>query len=602
MKAIRVYQNGTVENVVGVPGKGTSLTILDTAHGNLINHAEINKDENGVLGTSNDVEVDINPSGDITGFITAGLDISPIDCPPRRDGQDQGCKRVGGHISKISPNLSGVVWNTRFNNFHGGVGPYAGSVTTDLGEAVILTECWGLQKVLDSGSNRLGWVAACGQGIENCDSVGGSTATKCNADKRKDWRGTPVAVHNNGTMDWYRMDNFNGNPVLSSAFEYAVTYPGGISMVSDETMGFGVANYKFPTNSPTTTQPPSTTGPPSSGDSSGDHSGDHSGDSSGGSSGDSSGDSATTTPVHSTTTPPRTTTTNGSTSETTTNNPTVSSTTSTTGTSMNTSTARPTGNTPTTTSMQTSSHHSSTMQSTTHTSGHSTSGSISTTSFTGSSTAPQSTSGSQSTSPQSTSGPSSTTPLSSSTSTTVNHSSTTSFTGSTTTASIQTSRPSNFSSTVSTTKSFSSTTTAHTSQTEHTSPGASTPTSTTSQASTTPQSTTVQSTTTTAFDAQSVCAGFNDDNIYWVGNSAKHQMRSADSRLMMINLLDRKIGWDEKIREGKYTGFGIFARKYCGGDFIQKVQDGLVTFGLYDTVENMNLGNGTFLRDDGSQG
>ena len=79
-------------------------------------------------------------------------------------------------------------------------------------------------------------------------------------------------------------------------------------------------------------------------------------------------------------------------------------------------------------------------------------------------------------------------------------------------------------------------------------------------------------------------------------------MRSADSRLMMINLLDRKIGWDEKIREGKYTGFGIFARKYCGGDFIQKVQDGLVTFGLYDTVENMNLGNGTFLRDDGSQG
>ena len=125
------------------------------------------------IGTSNDIEVAFE--GDtVTGFVTTGLDFSPIACP---DGGSD-CKRVGGHISKFSPDLETTLWNTRFNNFAGGVGSYA-SVTgrakfsdeffkfdsdTDLGEALILTECWGLTQV--NGQ----FIAACGQGIEGCDS------------------------------------------------------------------------------------------------------------------------------------------------------------------------------------------------------------------------------------------------------------------------------------------------------------------------------------------------------------------------------------------------------------------------------------------------
>ena len=64
----------------------------------------------------------------VTGFVTTGLDFSQMPCP---DGGSE-CKRVGGHISKFSPDLQTTLWNTRFNNFGGGVGKYA-SVTGKTG-------------------------------------------------------------------------------------------------------------------------------------------------------------------------------------------------------------------------------------------------------------------------------------------------------------------------------------------------------------------------------------------------------------------------------------------------------------------------------------
>ena len=83
----------------------------------------IDDQETGGIGTSNDIEVAFD--GDtVTGFVTTGLDFSQMPCPD--SGSE--CKRVGGHISKFSADLESTVWNTRFNNFAGGVGKYA-SVT-----------------------------------------------------------------------------------------------------------------------------------------------------------------------------------------------------------------------------------------------------------------------------------------------------------------------------------------------------------------------------------------------------------------------------------------------------------------------------------------
>lgn len=260
MKAIRTYMNGTEEMVVGVPGVRTALSILNTANGDLINYRDIDNTWSAGLGTSNDVEVDINKNGVVTGFITTGLDFRPMDCPPSREGNDDGCERIGGHISKISPDLSSIVWNTRFNNFDGGIGSFSGLTAASLGDAVVLTECWGIQRALDAQGNGVGWISACGQGIEHCDKFSGAVGQMCENDPRRNWRGTSVGVRPNGSINFYRMDSFVGDePVLSSAFEYAVSYPGGVAMLGDETMGFGVANYKFDRQVSTTAAPTTTT-------------------------------------------------------------------------------------------------------------------------------------------------------------------------------------------------------------------------------------------------------------------------------------------------------------------------------------------------------
>ena len=241
MKSIRVYTDNGVEKVVGVPGKRTAIAIAKESDGASLQFADIDNAAANGVGTANDIEV-VKEGDRVLGFVTTGLDFSAIDCP---DGGEN-CSRIGGAISKFTADLnSEPIWNTRFNNFAGGVDAYASVTDEDLGEALILTECWGLMQY-----DGL-FIASCGQGIEGCASFTGSVATACNADPRINWRGTTVAVDgSNGAMQFYRTDNLNdqSSPVGSSAFEYIVPYPNrnGFVQVSDETAGFGYATYKFP--------------------------------------------------------------------------------------------------------------------------------------------------------------------------------------------------------------------------------------------------------------------------------------------------------------------------------------------------------------------
>ena len=116
---------------------------------------------------------------------------------------NKACATIEGHISKWKPDLSGMEWQTSFNDFTGGVGVYDG--LTYFGKTMVLTECWGLAKIPG------GYAAACGQGIEGCQvgQLAQSLVDQCKTDPRSNWRGAAVAVGNDGKMDWYRLDNWD---------------------------------------------------------------------------------------------------------------------------------------------------------------------------------------------------------------------------------------------------------------------------------------------------------------------------------------------------------------------------------------------------------
>ena len=131
------------------------------------------------------------------------------------------CATIEGHISKWKPDLSGMEWQTSFNDFTGGVGVYDG--LTYFGKTMVLTECWGLAKIPG------GYAAACGQGIEGCQvgQLAQSLVDQCKTDPRSNWRGAAVAVGNDGKMDWYRLDNWDDKvgQTASSAYEW-ISYNG----------------------------------------------------------------------------------------------------------------------------------------------------------------------------------------------------------------------------------------------------------------------------------------------------------------------------------------------------------------------------------------
>ena len=74
---------------------------------------------------------------------------------------------------------------------------------------MVYTECFGIQKVKDAGGSHVGYVAACGSGIEdNCGGIDTHLQAQCLADVRRSWRAVTIRSDLDGNIVWYTMDNF----------------------------------------------------------------------------------------------------------------------------------------------------------------------------------------------------------------------------------------------------------------------------------------------------------------------------------------------------------------------------------------------------------
>merc|ERR1719394_541471 len=188
IKSMRTYKENGIEKVVGI-AKGTSFIVLNVSDGSLDKYANPTPNSNGKTAmpstdSNTDIEVEFNAAGQAVFVITgihAGIDTVSKGCDNKGNVIDpetgkKACATIEGHISKWKPDLSGMEWQTSFNDFTGGVG---------------------------------GYVAACGQGIEGCQvaQLAQSLVNQCKTDPRSNWRGAAVAVGTDGKMDWYRLDN-----------------------------------------------------------------------------------------------------------------------------------------------------------------------------------------------------------------------------------------------------------------------------------------------------------------------------------------------------------------------------------------------------------
>merc|ERR1712187_758300 len=83
-------------------------------------------------------------------------------------------------------------------------------------------------------------------------------------------------------------------------------------------------------------------------------------------------------------------------------------------------------------------------------------------------------------------------------------------------------------------------------------------------------------------------------------NKAQKQMKqmftSADSKFYMVNIQTKQFQ-EAKPTEEPYTGFLMFAQKYCGADFINKMNEGDVTVDFYDQSDLL-MPLAVFKRDD----
>merc|ERR1712048_124711 len=91
----------------------------------------------------------------------------------------------------------------------------------------------------------------------------------------------------------------------------------------------------------------------------------------------------------------------------------------------------------------------------------------------------------------------------------------------------------------------------------------------------------------------------------WKGKKAtKIMYRGKDSKgkrsyVIRQTVLNNAVGTD--IRTGPYTGFFMFARRYCGTDFFDALSDGTINLAMYDYESTYSLKYKT-TRIDGSKG
>ena len=235
-KALRTYMDSGVERVVCVYGTRAALAVLNVNDGSLYKKKALSDS----LGQISDVETIIDAENNqLQGFAIVGHSYNEVGSGT--DGCTSRCSDIRGQIYMLTSNLvleKSNVWD----GFGGGLYQYAG-ISKEYG-TLINTECWGVAKSYTEAGIHDGFIVGCGNGIEGCPSSGFTSAAKqwCQRDPRKSWRSLLVKTNLEGTIVWYRQDNFwNGeeNPG-TSASEYVISQGNKVVSVNDELLGVGL--------------------------------------------------------------------------------------------------------------------------------------------------------------------------------------------------------------------------------------------------------------------------------------------------------------------------------------------------------------------------
>ena len=235
-KAVRVFMDGNVEKVICVYGTKAAVAILNVLDGSIAKK-KVFDDSLGQIG---DVEVIMdNVDKSLKGFAIAGHTYNEVKAGA--GGCTSECTDIRGTIHILDEQLS-VSKSTSWDGFKGGKYQYRG-ISAGY-RTLIHTECWGITKSYNKNGLHDGFIVGCGNGIEGCPSSGYTATAKkwCQRDPRRDWRSLLVKTNLEGTINWYRQDNFwhGEDRPMSSASEYVIANNRTIVSVNDEAMGVGL--------------------------------------------------------------------------------------------------------------------------------------------------------------------------------------------------------------------------------------------------------------------------------------------------------------------------------------------------------------------------
>ena len=180
----------TNDKELGFADHGTTIgeVRIQRGHGT-VTHYVIISPLNPGQDKNQDIEVEFDSNGNISGFVVAGLTrgldttSTVANCSPSNP-----CDSWDGYVYKISADLQTETWRQQFTSFPGGVGKYKNLPI--YGGSLVYTECFSIAKIPN------GYAVACGQGMETEEGGG------VQGDPRGDWRGTAVAVDMDGAMMW----------------------------------------------------------------------------------------------------------------------------------------------------------------------------------------------------------------------------------------------------------------------------------------------------------------------------------------------------------------------------------------------------------------
>lgn len=124
------------------------------------------------------------------------------------------------------------------------------------------------------------------------------------------------------------------------------------------------------------------------------------------------------------------------------------------------------------------------------------------------------------------------------------------------------------------------------------------------QVTTTPEATTTKETTTKPDEETTEEPEGDCPEMQWKGKKATKIMyrgRENGKRTYILRQTVSNNGNGNDIRQGPYTGFFMFSRRFCGTDFFEAVSNGEIELGMSD-YEDTYMIKGLHTRIDGSKG